>query len=43
MLFSAMEDAHLIQYKVPGTPGYLQEEVDTSFMDAVFEFTGVLS
>ena len=39
MLVSAVEDAHLIQYKIPGTPGFYSEEINSSFLQSVFEFT----
>ena len=41
VLFSAIEDAYQIQYKVPGTNGFFSEKVDTSFLQSVFEFSAV--
>ena len=38
VLFCALDDAHLIQYKIPGVEGYFSEAIDTSFMDSHFEF-----
>ena len=42
-MFSALDDAHLIQYKVPGLEGLFNEEIDTSFLLSVFEFTSLAS
>ena len=39
MMVSALEDANLIQYKIPGVAGYYSEEVNTNFLQSVFEFT----
>lgn len=41
MLISGLEDANLIQYKIPGMPGFYSEEIDTSFLHSVFEFAAV--
>jgi len=41
MLISAIDDADLFQYKVPGDHGFYTEETSTSFMHSVFEFSAV--
>lgn len=41
MMFSALDDAHLIQYKVPGLVGFFSEEINSIFMQSVFEFTSI--
>ena len=41
MAISAIEDANLIQYKVPRLPGYFSEKVSTDFLESVFEFTSL--
>ena len=42
MLISAVDDADLLQYKVPNQEGFLSEEINTSFMHSVFEFAAVV-
>ncbi len=41
MLISALDDAHLIQYKIPGISDFFSEEINSSFLESVFEFTSV--
>ena len=41
VLFSAVDDANMIQYKAPGCDGFFSQKVDTSFMQSVFEFASV--
>ena len=41
MLISAVDDADLLQYKVPNQEGFLNEEISTNFMHSVFEFAAV--
>ena len=40
-LFSAVEDANLLQYKLPNEPDFITEEIDTVFMESFFEFSSV--
>lgn len=41
MAISAIDDANLIQYKLPRLPGFFSEEVCTNFLNSVFEFSQV--
>ena len=41
MLVSAVDDAHLIQYKIPGVPDFFSEEINSSFLESIFEFTSI--
>ena len=41
MAISIIEDANLIQYKIPRLMGFFNEEVNTHFLQSVFEFAQV--
>lgn len=41
VLFSAIDDANMIQYKIPGVEGYFSEAIDTSFLQSHFEFASI--
>jgi len=41
VLFSAIDDAHMIQYKIPGVEGFFSETIDSSFLQSHFEFASV--
>ena len=41
VLYTAIDDADMIQYKVPHYEGLFNQKTDTSFMQSVFEFASV--
>ena len=41
VLFSAIDDANVIQYKLPGVDGFFSEAIDTGFLQSHFEFASV--
>ena len=41
VLMSAVDDAQVMQYKIPGVEGFFSEPMDTSFMETAFEYASV--
>lgn len=41
VLFTAMDDLTQIQYKIPGSEGFLTETIDTCYADSLFEFASM--